>query len=139
MYDFDVILGMDWLSNHQVSMDCFTKKIVFKKSGYPNLEFEGDRRILPTFVISALEAKRLLHKECKTYLTYVVDKSTPKITWDSVLLVREFPDVLLEDLLGLPLDRELKFKIKLLPGLAPISIPPYRMAPVELKELKTHL
>ena len=57
MSDFDVILGMDWLSNHRVLMDCFTKKIVFKKLGYPELEFEGDRRILPMCVISALEAK----------------------------------------------------------------------------------
>ena len=32
--DFDVILRMDWLSNHRASMNCFTKKIVFKKSGY---------------------------------------------------------------------------------------------------------
>ena len=39
MNDFDVILGMDWLSNHRASMDCFTKKIVFKKLGYPKLEF----------------------------------------------------------------------------------------------------
>ena len=29
MYDFDVILGMDWLFTHRVSMDCFTKKVVF--------------------------------------------------------------------------------------------------------------
>ena len=58
MSDFDVILRMDWLSNHRASMDYFTNKIVFKKSGYPKLEFEGDRRILPTCVISALEAKR---------------------------------------------------------------------------------
>ena len=47
MFDFDVILGMDWLSNHQASMDCFTKKIIFKKPRYPDLEFEGDRRIYP--------------------------------------------------------------------------------------------
>ena len=66
--DFDVILGMDWLSNHRVSMDCFTKKILFKKSGYPELEFEGDKRILPTCVISSLKAKRLLHKGCEAYL-----------------------------------------------------------------------
>ena len=58
MSDFDVILGIDWLSNHRVSMDCFTKKIIFKKPGYPELEFEGDKRILPTCVISILEAKR---------------------------------------------------------------------------------
>ena len=51
MYDFDVILGMDWLSTHRASVDCFTKKIVFQKSRYPEIEFEGDRRILPTCVI----------------------------------------------------------------------------------------
>ena len=27
MNDFDIILGMDWLSNHRASMNCFTKKI----------------------------------------------------------------------------------------------------------------
>ena len=77
MYDVDVILGMDWLSNHHASMDCFTKKIVFKKSGYPDLKFKGDRRILPTCVILALEVTRLLHKGCQAYLAYMVDKSSP--------------------------------------------------------------
>ena len=42
-----------------------------------------------------------------------------------------------KDLLGLPRDRELKFGIDLLPRLALIYIPPYRMALVKLKELKT--
>ena len=65
MTNFDVILRMYWLSCHRASMDCFTKKIVFRKPGYPELEFEGDRQILPTCVISALEAKRLLHKGCE--------------------------------------------------------------------------
>ena len=32
MLDFDVILGMDWLSNHRASMNCFTKKIRFEKN-----------------------------------------------------------------------------------------------------------
>ena len=75
MIDFDVILGMDWLSNHRASMNCFTKKIQFKKPGYPEFEFEGDRRVLPICVIFALEAKRLLLKRCESYLAYVVDTS----------------------------------------------------------------
>ena len=54
-------------------MDYFTKKIVFKKSGYLELEFEGDRKILHACVISALEAKRLLHKGCEAYLAHVID------------------------------------------------------------------
>ena len=44
MYDIDVILGMDQLSTHHALMDCFTEKIVFQKSRYPKLEFEGDRK-----------------------------------------------------------------------------------------------
>jgi len=40
---------------------------------------------------------------------------------------------------GLPPDRELEFAIELLPGIAPISKAPYRMAPAELMELKKQL
>ena len=82
-FDFDVILGMDWLSNHRALMDCFTKKIIFRKLGYPELEFEGDRRILPTCVILALEAKRLLHKGCEAYLAHVIDKASSEVTLDT--------------------------------------------------------
>ena len=139
MSDFDVILGMDWLSNHCASMDCFTKKIVFKKPRYPEFEFEGDRRVLPTHVILAIKAKRLLHKGCEAYLAHVIDKSSSEVTLDDVPIVCEFFDVFLEDLPSLPPNRELEFKIELLPGSTPISIPPYRMAPFELKELKTQL
>ena len=44
-----------------------------------------------------------------------------------------------EDLLCLPPDQELEFGIELLSSLAPISIPLYRMTPIELKELKIQL
>ena len=103
------------------------------------MEFEGDRRVLSTCVISTVEAKRLLHKSCEAYLAHVIDTSTPKVTLESVPIVREFSDVFLEDFLRLPPDRELKFGIDLLPGSVLISIPPYRMALAELKKLKTQL
>ena len=48
-------------------------------------------------------------------------------------------DVFPEELPGLPPDREVEFKIELLPGTAPISRRPYRMPPNELAELKTQL
>ena len=51
----------------------------------------------------------------------------------------EFPDVFPHDLPGLPPDRDVQFKIELLPGTAPISRRPYRMLPNELAELKTQL
>ena len=130
---------MDWLSTHHASVDCFTKKVVFWKLRYSKFEFKGDRRVLPTCVILALEAKRLQHKGCEAYLAHVIDKSFLKVTLDSVSVVREFSYVFFKDFLGLPLDRELKFKIELLLGSVSISIPPYGMAPAELKKLKTQL
>jgi len=54
-------------------------------------------------------------------------------------VVCEFPDVFPDDLPGLPPDRDVEFKIQLLPGTAPISRRPYRMPPNELAELKTKL
>ena len=50
-------------------------------------------------------------------------------------MVCEFP----KDLSGLPLDRKLEFGIELLLGSTFVSIPPYRITPVELKELKAQL
>ena len=92
MVDFDVILGMDWLSYHKASMNCFTKKIRFEKPGYPEFEFVGDRRILPTCVISTLEVKRLLQKGCESYLAHVVNIYVNEIKLEVVPIVCEFSD-----------------------------------------------
>lgn len=53
-----------------------------------------------------------------------------------VPVVNEFTDVFPEDLLGLPLAREVKFTIDLLLGINPISLAPYRVTLAKLKELK---
>ncbi|XP_017614053.1 uncharacterized protein LOC108459212 [Gossypium arboreum] len=53
--------------------------------------------------------------------------------------VRDFFDVFLEELLGLPLNREVEFGIEFFSGTAPVSIAPYRMASKELTELKAQI
>ena len=54
-------------------------------------------------------------------------------------MVEEFPDVFFNELLGLPLDREIEFCIDLVLGAQLVFIPPYRMAPAELIELRKQL
>ena len=58
---------------------------------------------------------------------------------EEIPIVKEFLDVFPEDILGLPSDKAIEFVIELILGTEPISIPPYRMAPAELKELKPQL
>ena len=43
------------------------------------------------------------------------------VTITDIPVVCEFPDVFLDELPGLPPDRDVEFKIELLPGMAPIS------------------
>nr|GEZ68240.1 retrotransposon protein [Tanacetum cinerariifolium] len=54
-------------------------------------------------------------------------------------LQAQFPDVFLDELPGIPPVHEVKFNIELIPGAEPISKATYRMAPIELKELKDQL
>ncbi|GJW76275.1 retrotransposon protein, putative, ty3-gypsy subclass [Tanacetum coccineum] len=58
---------------------------------------------------------------------------------ESCLVIREFLDVFPEELPGIPPEHEVEFSIELIPGTGPISKAPYRMAPIELKELKEQL
>jgi hypothetical protein len=56
-----------------------------------------------------------------------------------VAVVNEFPDVLPEELPGMPPDRDIEFVIELKPGTAPIYKTPFRMTTPELAELKEHI
>jgi hypothetical protein len=54
-------------------------------------------------------------------------------------VVKDFPDVFLEELLGMSPDMEVELVIDFSPGTAPISKRPYMMSVEELKELKKQL
>jgi hypothetical protein len=58
---------------------------------------------------------------------------------DEIHVAREYPDVFLDDLSGMPPDRAIEFKIELQPGTAPVYKQPYLMAQNEMVELKTQL
>ncbi|KAG8503243.1 hypothetical protein CXB51_001187 [Gossypium anomalum] len=86
-----------------------------------------------------MSAQKCVRKGCKTYLAYVLDTKVSESKIELVLIVCDFSDVFPEELPGLPLIREVEFAIELVPGTALISIALYRMAPIELKELKVQL
>ncbi|KAH0743273.1 hypothetical protein KY290_031266 [Solanum tuberosum] len=73
------------------------------------------------------------------HLVRVKDSNSETPTLASVLVVNEFPKVFPENLLGVPPEMEIDFGIDFLPDTQPISIPSYKMALAELKELKEHL
>lgn len=125
--DFDVILGMDFLPANHVSIDCFHKEVVFRRPKEPRIIFNDERRLLPSCIISALDAGRLLRKGCHAQLAHVIDTQIIKLKLKHIPVVREFPNVFGEDLLELASGREIEFTINLILGTTLISQPHYRM------------
>ena len=89
--------------------------------------------------ISYLKAKKMIYKGYLYHLVRVMDSSLETPTMESVLIVYAFPEVFPEDLPRVLSKMEINFGIDLLPDTQPISIPPYKMAPTHLKELKEQL
>jgi len=119
MTGLEVILGMDWLHEHGVLLDSEQKCASIRRSDGSRIFYFGvrTRPINPNTTLASLKEKKI----------------------EDIPIVQEFPDVFPEDLPGMPPDRELEFAIDLVPGTAPISKRPYRMAPQELVELKKQL
>ncbi|XP_077230150.1 uncharacterized protein LOC143863354 [Tasmannia lanceolata] len=137
--DFDVILGMDWLSTHHALVDCNKKVVTFEILGEEKFCFEGSGAHSTPIVLSAIQVCRLLRQGCKAFLASVVEVNDNDRKIENVPIVRKFADVFPKDLPGLPPNREVEFTVDLAPGTAPISKAPYRMAPLEMKELKNQL
>jgi hypothetical protein len=58
---------------------------------------------------------------------------------EDIHVIQEFLDVFPDDLPRMPPERVIEFKIELQSGTAPIANAPYKMSPVEMKELKIQL
>ena len=139
MHGFDVILGMDWLSSYRALIDCELKRVVFHSFAHSGLVFEGVSVVPPPDLIFSMKARRLIKKGSQAFLCSVVDTHVAPPSLEDIHIVREFSDVFPDELPGSLVDREIEFYIDLNPGTRPISKAPYRMSPLELKELKVQL
>ncbi|KAG8490866.1 hypothetical protein CXB51_014755 [Gossypium anomalum] len=137
--EFNVILGMDWLTMHDAVINCKQKIIELKCQNGEILRIDSnDLNELPT-VISSMLAQIYFRKGYDAYLAYILDTKVSESKIKSVPVVCEFSNVFLEELPRLPPIREVEFGIELILETTPISITPYRMAPIELKKLKLQL
>ncbi|XP_070050994.1 uncharacterized protein [Nicotiana tomentosiformis] len=132
-------MGMDWLYSYFAKLDCRTMTVMFEFQNEPVIEWKGDDVLLKGRFISFLKDTKMIIKGCNYHFVLVTDTDAEAPTLGSVPVANEFPVVFPEDLLGNPPDREIDFGIDVMPDKHLISIPPYRMAPAELKVLREQL
>ena len=63
--EFDVILGMDWLSRNQVVVDCRIKRVTLMTPSGKEVTFIGERSNHLSNVISASTARTMVRKGCE--------------------------------------------------------------------------
>jgi hypothetical protein len=119
MGSFDVIVGMDWLSRVDATIECRTKILRIPLSGGETLEIQGEKP----------ESHKQILMNTNTEVTKLTD----------IPVVREFPDVFPDDIQGLPPPRQVEFRIDLIPDAMPVARTPYRLAPSEMQELESQL
>nr|XP_027064418.1 uncharacterized protein LOC113690624 [Coffea arabica] len=132
-------MGMDFLAHHHAKLDCRAKVLELWIPGEATLKLDVKGRLASSAMISGIRARKMLYKGAQGFLAFLINAPSDQVKLEDVPVVREFPDVFPEELKTLPPEREVEFKIDLVPGTAPISKTPYRMAPAELKELKIQL
>ncbi|XP_016729311.1 uncharacterized protein [Gossypium hirsutum] len=120
--EFDIILGMDWLVKHRAKLDCATKRLVLRTSAEEEVVVIGERRDYLSNIISALRVEKLVRKGCEAFLAYVSNFETKSLVVGNVRTIKEFMDAFPKEFLGLPPDREVEFRIELLPGTANVYL-----------------
>jgi hypothetical protein len=118
----DVILGMNWLSKHKVLIDYAKKSIKLTTPDGKDFEYVVESVVTTKGVANHVKLNQL-------------DVSQGPM----LLVVNEFPDVFPDELVGIPLDRDIEFVIDLMLGTVPIYKSPYRMSTPQLAELKEHI
>ena len=106
------------------------KRVTLLTPNEDEVTFIGKRSNHLFNVISVATARKMVRKRCEAYLAYVIDTVKARLSVSNIPTVSDFPDVFLEELLGLPPQREIEFAIDVVPGATSASITPYRMAPL---------
>ncbi|GJS54751.1 putative reverse transcriptase domain-containing protein [Tanacetum coccineum] len=117
--NFDVIVGMDWLSKLKAKIVCFEKILQIPLTNREVLEVHREQP----------------EGNLKLLMTMKVDEQKLK----DIPVVRNFPGVFLENLSGLPSSREVEFCIDLILGAMPVAKLPYCLATTEMQELSNQL
>ena len=117
-----VIIRMDWLGRNGAMIECERQLVRVRtpSGGELVIPDEGNSHG-PTFC-SPTRAKRYLQQGCFGFRTFVVDTRVQGTTeLSGVPIVQDFPDIFPKDFLGVRPERQVKFRIDLVPGATPIA------------------
>jgi len=123
LLEFDIVLGMDWLSKCGATIDCQKQKVTLKGEKGTKVTIWGTNSDKKCPFICALSTKKLVRQGCIAFLCFVTEVKNKDVKLEDISVVKEYPDVFPEEIPGLPPKREIDFEIEIEPSARPISKP----------------
>ena len=112
----DVVLGMNWLRDNYVHINCFNKSLRFS-----SMEEEE------AGLVTAKQLKKLVSEEAQVFTLLALMSVENQNKINELEIVRDFAEVFPDEIPEVPPEREVEFGIELVPGTRPVSMAPYRM------------
>ena len=124
---YDIIIVMNWLEAHRVKLDYYNKTFeCMDEAGNPRV-VRGIPKVIFVRHISAMYLNKLCRKCCRLYAAHVLKEiENETLRLEEFHVLQEFKDVFLDEILGLPPNRDNDFTIDLVQGSTRVSKTPYR-------------
>ena len=118
IWEFDVILEMDWLTAHRVVIDCDHMRATAYTLDDVCVMFQGDMHdVMPQAVYNSR-----WHGHLMGWLASLTLENEARQELSLPMVVCEYEHVFSDELQGLPPHRDVDFIIELHPGTSPISM-----------------
>ncbi|XP_024990677.1 uncharacterized protein LOC112524966 [Cynara cardunculus var. scolymus] len=127
---FDVVVGMS-----RAEICCFERIVRIPYQDGETLSIQGEKPGRSLKMVSCVKICKYMRKKCVVFLDHVSEWKSEEKHIQDIPVVRNYPEVFLDDLSGLPPSRQVEFRIDLVPGAAPVAKAPYRLALAEMQEL----
>ncbi|XP_050919045.1 uncharacterized protein LOC127136541 [Lathyrus oleraceus] len=114
LINIDLILGMNWLVFNRVHINYYDKMVSFP-------DFDASNELF----VSAKQVDELVKDEAEMFMILASMKEESKVMIGELPVVCDFREVFSYDISDLPLEREIKFSIDLVPGTSPMSMALY--------------
>ena len=71
---YDMLIGMDWLEQHRVVLNCFDKTFTCVNNEGETVNVRGIPRKTAIRQISSLQLKRVVRKGCKSFAVTIINE-----------------------------------------------------------------
>ena len=115
------MLGIDWLTTNHPMMDYENKWVLFQLPDQESFWFQGVGVVPPPFMVSVIQAYRLLKKGCQGFLCRILDSWALELKLEDISVVKDFLNVFPKELPSSLVEREIEFGINAILGTQFIS------------------